>query len=75
MHFRTAGGLDCVVTERGLAQAPELRRVPDFNFEVELASAREFVLELNGESRPASRAYIERWAAAGAAAQHEDQDE
>lgn len=45
IRFRTGGGLECVVTEHGVAQVPSLRTIPDFNLEQELASASEFVLE------------------------------
>jgi hypothetical protein len=76
VHFQSGEGMECVVTERGLAEVPGLRRAPGFNLEVELAAARKFVVESNGESKPVSREEIERWAAAGpAAAQHDDHDE
>ena len=45
IRFRLANGLECVITEHGVAQIPELRRTPDFNLEQELVSIREFVLE------------------------------
>jgi hypothetical protein len=45
IRFRTGRGLECVVTEHGVAQVPGLRTIPDFNIEQELASASEFVLE------------------------------
>jgi len=44
--FAVAGGLECVVTERGIAQVPGLRGTPDFDLERELAAAREFRFEL-----------------------------
>jgi len=45
IRFVLSNGLECVITEQGVAQVPELRRVPDFNLEQELAGAAEFVLE------------------------------
>ena len=45
IRFRIGSGLECVVTEHGVAQVPGLRAIPDFNLEQELASASEFVLE------------------------------
>jgi hypothetical protein len=45
IRFRLGCGLECVVTEHGIAQVPGLRAIPDFNLEQELASASEFVLE------------------------------
>src|SRR5437868_2772601 len=35
-------GMDCVISERGIAQIPALKGVPDFNLETELAAAQEF---------------------------------
>jgi hypothetical protein len=45
IHFRLRNGMECVITEHGIASVPALKRVPDFNLEDELASAAEFVLE------------------------------
>jgi hypothetical protein len=45
IHFRLRNGLECVVSEHGIAQVPELRKVPDFNLEEELAEASEFLIE------------------------------
>ena len=45
IRFRLSNGLECVISEHGIAQVPELRRAPDFNLERELVSIGEFVLE------------------------------
>jgi hypothetical protein len=45
IHFRLQNGMECIVTEHGIAQVPALKSVPDFNLETELASAGEFLLE------------------------------
>ena len=45
IHFSLAGGLECVITEHGIAQIPGLRGVPEFDLESELAAAREFRFE------------------------------
>ena len=45
IHFPLRNGMECVVTEHGVARVAALRGVPDFNLEDELASAVEFVLE------------------------------
>jgi hypothetical protein len=50
IRFPVAGGLECVVTERGIAQVPALRGIPAFNLERELAVAREFHFEPAGPS-------------------------
>jgi hypothetical protein len=38
-------GMECVITQHGIAQIPALKGVPDFNLEQELASVGEFLLE------------------------------
>jgi len=45
IRFQLQNGMDCVVTETGIAQVPGLRAIPDFNLEAELASARQFTFE------------------------------
>jgi hypothetical protein len=45
IRFQLSNGMECVITEHGIAQVPVLRRVPDFNLEQELATASQFVLE------------------------------
>ncbi len=45
IRFFLQNGMECVITEHGVAQAPGLRGAPPFNFENELASAQEFRLE------------------------------
>jgi hypothetical protein len=49
IRFPIRNGMECVVTEHGIAQVPGLHSIPDFNLEQELASAAAFVLEpVNG---------------------------
>jgi hypothetical protein len=45
IRFRIANGLECIVTEHGIAEVPGLHAIPDFNLEQELESASEFVME------------------------------
>jgi hypothetical protein len=45
IHFRLRNGMECVVSEHGIAQVPALKGIPDFNLEEELAAASEFLLE------------------------------
>ena len=45
IRFRLPNGMECVLTEQGIAQVPELHGVPDFNLERELAAVGQFVLE------------------------------
>jgi len=45
IHFKLRNGMECIVTENGLAQVPALKAVPDFNLEEELAAASEFLVE------------------------------
>jgi len=48
IRFQLSNGMECVVTEQGLAQIPSLARTADFNVEQELSSVAEFVLEPAG---------------------------
>jgi hypothetical protein len=45
IRFQLSNGLECVISEHGIAQIPALRRAPDFDLEQELVSISEFVLE------------------------------
>jgi len=45
IRFSLQNGMECILNERGVAQVPALRGVPQFNLEQELASASEFLLE------------------------------
>ena len=57
IRFPMRSGMECVITEQGVAQAPGLDRTPDFNFEQELAAAGEFLLEpVSSKGRPPSGA-------------------
>ena len=57
IHFRLRNGMECVVTEHGIASVPGLKHVPDFNLEDELAQAGEFVLE--GAAAPKKGAAVQ----------------
>jgi hypothetical protein len=86
VRFTLQNGLDCVITEYGMARVPALKNVPEFNLEQELAAAREFVLEPvvpAGEKNPPkprslNRDELEKLAvgapaAAAAPGEHEDE--
>ena len=45
IRFQLPNGMECVITEHGVAQVPALRRAPDFNLEQELGEISDFVLE------------------------------
>ncbi len=45
IHFRLRNGMECVISEHGVAEVPSLKGVPDFNLEDELAAASSFVLD------------------------------
>lgn len=45
IRFQLSNGMECLITEHGLAQVPSLRRVPDFNLEQELAGVSQFTIE------------------------------
>ena len=55
IRFPLPNGMECVVTEHGVAQVPGLKGVPDFNLEQELASITEFVLEPADEDKKRDR--------------------
>lgn len=77
-------GMECVVTQHGIAEIPALKGVPDFNLEQELASVSEFLLEPANiadkknpaKSRSVGRDELAAMANAGAtAAAHDDHDD
>lgn len=45
IRFVLANGMECTITEHGIARLPAIKGVPDFNLENELASVGEFLLE------------------------------
>lgn len=79
IHFKLRNGMECIVDEQGVARAPELKTVPDFNFEDELSAAGEFLIEpaAPGQPRKISRAEMTSMAAASpaAAAIHEHDED
>ncbi len=56
IHVRLRNGMECVVSEHGIAQVPSFRGIPDFNLEEELESAAEFLLEPAAPPRKSDRA-------------------
>ncbi|MBV8730446.1 MAG: hypothetical protein JO336_11635 [Acidobacteriia bacterium] len=85
IRFPLPNGLECVISEHGVAQIPALRRAPDFNLEQELASVAEFILEPAACSPPqkkppegyrrVGRAELDSLVAAPAAASNAAEDE
>jgi hypothetical protein len=87
IRFRLQNGLECVVTEHGIAHVPGLKAKPDFSLEQQLEAAQEFLLEpaiRTDPKRPAKPQSLQReelaamassgTAAAGAhPAEHEDE--
>jgi len=45
IRFPLSNGMECVVSEHGVAQVPQLSGIPDFNLEQELAGAQSFQLD------------------------------
>jgi hypothetical protein len=45
IHFVVREGLDAVINERGLAEVPGFRAIPDFNLEQTFAAAGTFRVE------------------------------
>jgi hypothetical protein len=52
VHFRLKNGMECIMSEQGIATVPALKAVPDFNLEEELASAAEFLIEPPPPAQP-----------------------
>lgn len=45
IRFTLPNGMECLVTEHGIAQVPALQSVPHFNLEQDLESVQQFLLE------------------------------
>ena len=45
IRFALRNGMECVISEHGVAQVTALKGVPDFNLEEELAAAANFLLD------------------------------
>ena len=45
IRFVLSNGMECIVSADGIARVPALKGVPEFNLELELASATAFVVE------------------------------
>lgn len=84
IRFRLSNGMECIVNGHGIAQVPELRGIPGFNLEDELAAAQEFHLEMpaaggkgTDKSRKYSRAEFAAMTAGGprTAAAHEEHED
>lgn len=54
IRFQLPNGLECIITEQGVARIPALSRAPDFNLEQELVSIGEFILEPAAAGKKAS---------------------
>ncbi len=83
IHFRLQNGMECIVTEHGVAQIPELKGIPDFNLEQELVSTQQFLLEPlqpagrkgPAPSRSIGREELAQMTATGPAPAHDDHDD
>jgi hypothetical protein len=72
IRFPLKNGMECVITERGIAQVPALKSLPEFNLEEELSAVSAFVLEpvaAPGSRSSSQRATVPREVLAGMAAQ------
>lgn len=54
IRFQMRNGMECVITDQGIAKVPALKGVPDFNLEEELAAATRFLLDpsASGKKNP-----------------------
>jgi len=55
IRFPLRNGMECVITEQGVAQVPALKGVPDFNLEEELTAASSFLLDPAGGAAAAKK--------------------
>jgi hypothetical protein len=85
IRFALKNGMECVITECGVAQVPALAAPPEFNLEEELSGAATFVLDPvspAGARNPAKPASVPRAELAAmaedrnaAAAQHDEHED
>lgn len=85
IRFVLPNGMECVVTEHGIARLPALKGLPDFNLESEFATVGEFLLEPAAapgrkgapQSRSVSREELAAMTGAGgsAAPGHDDRED
>jgi len=83
IHFQMQNGMECVITEHGIAEIPQLKGIPDFNLEQELVSAGQFLLEpavvTDKKNAPKPRSVgrdeLSQMTASGPAAVHDDHDD
>ena len=45
IRFALRNGMECIISEDGIARVPTLKSVPDFNLEQEFAAATDFFVE------------------------------
>jgi hypothetical protein len=82
IRFSLTNGMECVVSEHGIAQVPDLKAIPDFNLEQELAGAQQFHLDalpadpkLPLKTRAMRREELATLTAGGPAAEAHDHDD
>ena len=86
IRFALRNGMDCIISEDGIARVPALKSVPDFNLEQELAAATDFVVEaavpagIKNAPKPVTMGRAELTAMAlsspsGAVAVHDEHDD
>ena len=83
IRFVLSNGMECVITQHGIAQVPALKGVPNFNLEQELDSIDDFLLEPAAvadvkhapKPRSVSRAELAAMTEAPAPAAHDDHEE
>jgi hypothetical protein len=83
IRFKLRNGMECVISERGVAQVPAWKGMPDFNLETELAAAQEFQMgapaATTGKGKDTapkmlSRAQLATMAGGGSSTPHTDAD-
>jgi hypothetical protein len=83
IRFVLPNGMECVITQHGIAQVPALKSAPDFNIEQDLASVGEFLLEPTGatdrkhplQSKSVTRDELAALVGSAGAPVHDDHDD
>lgn len=55
IRFTLRNGMECVISEKGIASVPALRQPPDFNLEQELSEAGEFLMDSVASGKAAAK--------------------
>ncbi len=55
IRFTLRNGMECLISEQGIASVASLRQSPDFNLEQELSAAGEFLMDAAASGKSAAK--------------------